>query len=478
MASNAIPPGSSDEGPGKGQAFFDRAKVVAETGNFDYAIDMIIEGLNREPENVGELERLYNVSLTRKVKGGKPAGGLLGAKGPYKGKTPKEQMLNAIFVLAKDPGHIPSMMTILKSAQAAKYIEVVKFFGPIATHANRTSKTPKKDIYIDLATVYEEVGDFTRAQEAVHYAMQLDKDDMTLESWLKNLAANQTIKKGKYGEEDKGFKESLKDTEETKKLLQEENLVKSDDYKATLIETTRADYEKNPTEMQVISKYVKALVNSEQEVNENLAIEVLQKAYVETKTYRYKFQLGEIRLRQHARAARQLREAFKANPTDKELSAKLEKSLKDLLAFELSEYKERTENFPTDMPMLFEYGKRLYMSHRYEEAIAALQVAQNNAKYRAEALHILGKAFMQQNMKHEAMETLKKATEEYEFAESGDGRSKEFFYQLAIAYEDNGRGPEAMQIYSKIAQWDIGYKDVRVRLANLRNSGGSTPSRA
>jgi tetratricopeptide (TPR) repeat protein len=477
MASVAIPTGSPEEAPGKGKAFFDRAKTVAETGNFDYAIDMILEGLNREPENVGELERLYNVSLTRKVKGGKAAGGLLGAKGPYKGKTPKEQMLNAIFLVAKDPGNIPSMMTILKTAQAAKYFEVIKFFGPIALHANKTSKTPKKDTYIELAKVYEETGDYVRAQEAVHHAMRMDKNDMTLESWLKNLAANQTIKKGKYGEEDKGFKESLKDTEETKKLLQEENLVKSEDYKATLIETTRADYEKNPTEMQVISKYVKALVNSEQEANENIAIEVLQKAFVETRTYRYKFQLGEIRLRQHARAARQLREAFKANPTDKELSANLEKALKELLAYELAEYKERTENFPTDMAMLYEYGKRLFMSHRYEEAIAALQVAQNNAKYRAEALHILGKAFMQQNMKHEAMETLKKATEEYEFAESGDGRSKEFFYQLAIAYEDNGRAPEAMQIYSKIAQWDIGYRDVRTRLANLRNNGGAGPAK-
>src|SRR5436305_9293474 len=99
------------EGPGKGRAFFDRAKTVAATGNFDYAIDMYIEGLNREPFNVEEMKNLREASFRRKLAGTKTGGGLLGALGggpklPYKGKTPKEAMLNNLFLLSRDVGNI------------------------------------------------------------------------------------------------------------------------------------------------------------------------------------------------------------------------------------------------------------------------------------------------------------------------------------------------------------------------------------
>ncbi len=468
MAQATIPPGSPDEGPGKGKTFFEYAKVAADTSNFDYAIDMYIEGLNREPCNVAEHEKLYNVSLTRKVKGGKPAGGLMGPKLPYKGKTPKDQMLNAEWLLSKDPGHIPSMMTIMRTAKTADYPEVVKFMGPIVLHANRTSKTPKKDIYIEIATIYEEVKDFRKASEAVMAAQQMDPDDMELDSWLKNLAANETIGKGKYGEAEKDWKESIKDIEQTNELLQQENLVKSLDFKHSQIEKTRADYERNPTELQVITKYVKALIATEEDAYENIAIDVLHRAHTQTQTYRYKFQLGEIKIIQLKRKVRGLIEAYKANPGAKDKEAELKKALEEQIAFEVTEYKERTDNFPTDMHILFEYGSRLFKIRRYEDAISALQVAQNSPKYRPDALHYLGLSFMHQGMKPEAMETLKRAVDEYEFSEMGDRKSKDFHYDLARAYEENGRAPEAMQIYSKIAQWDINFKDVRVRLAALR----------
>src|SRR4051812_6605651 len=82
-----------NEGPGKGKAFFDRARTVAATGNFDYAIEMYIQGLNREPLNVAEHQSLRETAMRRKIAGGKSGGGLLGALGggakmPFKGKTP------------------------------------------------------------------------------------------------------------------------------------------------------------------------------------------------------------------------------------------------------------------------------------------------------------------------------------------------------------------------------------------------------
>ena len=152
MATEATP--ALMEGPGKGKAYFDRAKTVADTGNYDYAIDMYIEGLFREPLNIPEHEALRDISLRRKVKGGKPASGFMGAKPRFKGKAPKEQMLNAEWLLAKDPGNIAHMSALLKHAFAADYKEIIHWFGPVMLHANRTQKYPHPRYYLELAGIF------------------------------------------------------------------------------------------------------------------------------------------------------------------------------------------------------------------------------------------------------------------------------------------------------------------------------------
>src|SRR5277367_1915063 len=125
MAENEVPtpPAPNFEGPDKGKAFFDRAKTVTVTGNYDYAIDMYIEGLNREPFNLEEHKNLREVGFRRKVSGGKAPGGLLGVKTPYKGKTPKEAMLNGEYILAKDVGNIPAMLQIFRNAVAGEWLD-------------------------------------------------------------------------------------------------------------------------------------------------------------------------------------------------------------------------------------------------------------------------------------------------------------------------------------------------------------------
>ncbi|MCK4601377.1 MAG: hypothetical protein KAU28_02855, partial [Phycisphaerae bacterium] len=60
---------------GKGKAFFDRADQVAETGNWDFAIEMYIEGIRREPDNIERGHHpLREVAMKRLAQGGKKAG--------------------------------------------------------------------------------------------------------------------------------------------------------------------------------------------------------------------------------------------------------------------------------------------------------------------------------------------------------------------------------------------------------------------
>ena len=54
-------PSDPNEGAGKGTVFFERARTVASTGDFDYAIEMYIQGLYREPLNLDEHKNLREV---------------------------------------------------------------------------------------------------------------------------------------------------------------------------------------------------------------------------------------------------------------------------------------------------------------------------------------------------------------------------------------------------------------------------------
>ena len=92
-------------------------------------------------------------------------------------------------------------------------------------------------------------------------------------------------------------------------------------------------------------------------------------------------------------------------------------------------------------------------------------------------MNFLGQSFLVQGMLPEAIETLRRAIEEYDLAPSGDTKSKELHYWYARALEQHGAANEAIEMYSKIIRWDIGFRDARKRIADLRAKGqGGTPA--
>ncbi len=456
------------EGPNKGQAYFNRARTVAETGNYDYAIDMYIEGLLREPSNLKEHEALRDVALRRKIKGGRPAGRILGGKPYFHGKSSKEQMLNAERLLAKDPGNIALMMTVLRHAVAGGFRDVALWLAPMAVLANRNLKSPNPKTFLDLADIFEALEDYAQAGQVMLLAQELLPKDGTIPERIQSLAARETLQKGQYESSTTDFKESLRDKALTRTLLEKESLAQTEEYKQQAVREAQIQYEANPTDQPTIAKYVKTLLDLETEETENRAIEVLQDAWQRTQTYRYKVYIGDVRMKQYHRQIRILREAVKAHAGDTALSQELHKLEAECDQFELQEYKERMRNFPSDAAICYEYGRRLYDAKRYDEAIAVLQQAQNSPRYRSDALYMLGRAFLEQSMHQEAVDTLQRAIEGYELASTGDAKSKEMHYWLGRALEATRQNAAAEKTYSQIAQWDIKFRDARERLADLR----------
>ena len=124
----------------KAKLFFDKADEAAANGNFDYAIGLYLDGLRCDPDALqdGHL-RLRELALNRQAKGGKKPS-IMERMKYSRGKTPLEQMLNAEYLMAKDPEHLPYIETMLKAAVAGDYKQTTKWIADLLFAANNASK--------------------------------------------------------------------------------------------------------------------------------------------------------------------------------------------------------------------------------------------------------------------------------------------------------------------------------------------------
>ena len=217
-----------------------------------------------------------------------------------------------------------------------------------------------------------------------------------------------------------------------------------------------------------MAKLVEALVATEQMENENRAIELLQEWYDKTRQYRFRRNVGIINMKIWNRMDRAKRDELKQNPNDPKLVEEYKQFQKDKLEFELAEYNEWAENYPTDLALRFEAAKRMFHLGRYDEAIPAFQTASNDPKHRAECNIYLGRAFYEAQFYDESAQILEAAINEY--PGRNDDKSKLLFYWRGRALEAMNDPDAAIKHYSQVAQWQFGYEDVQQRIKKLREA--------
>jgi len=440
---------------GDGKAFFERAEQVAETGNWDFAIEMYLEGIQREPGNIERgHQALREVALKRKALGGKGPGlkERLTRKG---GKTPIEALINAEHLLAKDPGSTPYMVQVLEAAKKLEQKELVAWMCETLLDAQRQSPKKSLKILILLIESFDDIEDYAKALQACGIAIELSPGNQEIEIAMNTLSAKYTIQKGKY-DQDGSFVKGVKDMDRQKQLAQKDALVKDRSYLEDQIAQALAEYEQSPAAQGKINSVVTALLKIEEESFENQAIDILSKAHSDTGAYQFRMRIGDIRVRQMTRRYRKLKTS--GNETG---AAEL---LKEQLAFELEEFTERAANYPTDLAIKFELGRRQFLAGKLDEAIASFQQAQRDPRRHLSAMTYLGRAFASKGWHSEAADTYAKALE----ADMPEERAKEVRYNFGDVLAKLERFGEAQEQFSLVAQTDFNYKDVRRRLEDVR----------
>ncbi len=439
--------------------FIDRAEDVAKAGNWDYAIEMYLEGIRRNPTEVENGHaKLREMALHRKMRGGKVAG-FFEARKHKPSKDPLVGMINAEWMMSRDPANMMYWRQIIAAARAGEWPEVLGWAVGAMFDINCKSKKPTKEAFIQVRDAFVELEMYTEAVQACNEALQLAPDDGTLLNSIRDLSAQQTIQQGKYGG-DGGFKDSVKDIKKQIDDVKADQVTADVGFLTEQLEKARNAYEADPT----VAGKIMALVETFERLSDaasdesylHEAVGVLAKAFKDLSTYSFKMRIGEIKMK--LLKAKQLK-LLKAGDNDAIVEHDKEK-----LAFELEEFTERAANYPTDLGLKYEVGARQYLSGMYDDAIASLQQARRDPRNRRKAMNMLGLSFNKKGWHAEAAETFEQALD----ADLSEARQKDLRYNLGIVYEAMDQDPKALEQYSIVAQIDFNYKDVRKRIEKFR----------
>ena len=451
----------------RARVFFERASKLKDSAaaDFDYAIDMYLEGLRLAPDDVlnGHIG-LREMALLRQSRSGKKPSMMEKMK-RMRGKTPLERMLNAEYLFAKDPNYLPYAEAALKAAVEGAYNKTAKWFADLMFQANSGSKKPSVQIYVLVKDSYLALGHLDRAAVAGKFASELEPQNAELADEYKRLTAELTVSRGKY---DQGgdFRDSIKDRHLQEKLQSQERIVKTEDYRLSAVEEARKELAREPNVPAHIFNLADTLADLETDEGENEAIKLLEDAYAVKSDFSFAQRAGQIRIKQLKRKIRRAEAVVDAKPGDVQAASRLSEMLSQLKSTELEHWRLCVANYPTDLRARYEYGLRLFLDKQYDNAIPFFQEAQKDPRNKIAAMDKIGLCFFMKGWSADAIDVFKRAIDSYEIKD--DGVARELRYNLARAYEEQGDSEKALEIYRKIAQSDFAYKDVSQRVDKLR----------
>lgn len=449
----------------KAKAFFARAEEVALTNNFDYAVEMYLEGLKCAPDALEGHLALRRFALDHRGKNGKKPSVIEKVK--YRGgKTPLEEMLNAEYLLAKDPDHLTYAEALLKAAAAGGYKNTVAWIAQLIFEMNRKSDKPSFAAYLLLKDCYAKVEMFDQAISACKCAIDLKKNHPELLNEMRDLCAKKTVKDGGYGQAE-DFRDSIRDKKKQEKLHAQDEAVKSDEYLAEALDDAKKAFDANPESPVNILRLAEAHFDLGTDQGHKDSLIVLQKAHAKYNDFTFKRRTGELKIRKFKENIRTVKTAVDADPDNKELRKKLDDMVEQFATLELEHYKGCVEYYSTDLHMKYEYALRLLVNNQYDEAIPLFQGAQRDPQRRIRAMDKTGLCFFFKGWYTDAIDIFEKALDSCEVKDSAI--AKEVRYNLARSYQQVSRTQEALETFRKLAQLDFNYKDVAKRVDELRS---------
>jgi len=443
---------------------FTKAADTAQRENYDYAITMFCQVLEREP---GFFEARKALRIAQAKKGGGASTGFFKKMMSNAGsspqiakakmalnKNPGEAMAIAEQILNGDPNNSFAHRIIVDAAQALDLKQTAALSLETLVH-----NSPKdKSLVVEFANTVAESG--VSAGVAEKYLDDLIRTtpyDPDLQQAQKNLSAHRTMDEGGYGALAGGegsFRDILKNKEEAVTLEQEKRVQKSEDTAERLIAEYETRLPNEPGNLKLMrslaelytqkNRFIPALELYQRIKGSEMGSDAtLDRAIADTTLRKFDFQIAQL------------------NPFAPDLAEQTARISAEKTVFQLAECQQRVEKYPTDLAIRYELGQLYFVAGKINEAIVEFQKAQNNPNKKIGAMNFLAQCFARRKMFDSAVRKFQDAIKE---KPGFDDEKKELIYNLGCAFESMGKKTEANEQFVMIWETDAGYKDVAAKV--------------
>ena len=461
--------------PDKARPFVERALKAVDQSSFDVALVYFAHAMKFDPANVVVYDQMFECAKQFYGTGGRPA--VASEMKPLEGPGAVYKLAIAVLYWMRDLNNLDRALDLLQAAVAAQQQAFGAWAAPkifnLLSVAHRDK--PNKKALLRAKDLFMQVEAWEEAKLCVETALRLDPYDMQLDREFKQILANRAIEAAGYhkdGGATGNFRGNVKDLETQRALAEHEAITGSAGTEECNLARTKAYYEAAPSVPENVNKYCVALRRMGTPEHEATAYRVYLKGFEDLKEYRFRMAAGDIKLLRAQRELTKAEDAAKAAPQDAAAAATFARIRKAVLDLQVAEFRERSQQYPTDRSIRAELGRILYEIGEYEEAMGCLQLAKDEPKMRVAAAHMLGRCFAVASWHSEAVGEFKDALAALDV--TTQDREQDIKYDLMLSLIEIARADrnaqaarDAAEICSAILRNDISYRDIRQRRKDL-----------
>jgi len=433
--------------------------------NPSYAVDILSNILSRHPACL-EARKILRQAQQRASKGKtKGLGGLLskmtsipftmGSESKIK-KDPAKAIESAEQILNANPENVTGHKILAAAAEELKLYSTAVF----AYEAVRQIDPKNAENIKALMSVYIQTGQSEEAIRIGEAAYRANPADDEVQALIKKASVEQTMEKGRW-EEDKSFRDKLKDEDESQKLEQAGRAKTGESGLRALIEEAKKGVEAEPGNMNF---YREIASNYRKLEDYDSALEWVGKAR-QLEAGRADVNLerlvGTLKREKMQKAIIVVEKRLEGNAQDAAAQAELEKLRAEERAFRLEQCEGLVQRYPNEYSYRYELGELYFEDGETDKAIKELQMALRSPKVRVGALILLGKAYLAKGFHDLAAEQLTTAKSEIP---GMTDQKKDVLYELGSAYEQQGDMDKAMVEFKALYGADISYRDVAQKI--------------
>ncbi len=447
--------------PEKARKWFEHAKSMADSSNFNSALVYYANGIRLDPAVLSAHEAMIEVALKHHAADGKKASAK-DVKG-VDGSHPVEKFAAAELAWLSNYA-TPSLA--IKALSAAVEAEQLEFAHMVAARVlilvSRAKKVSRTQV-LQVKELSTAASNWDVAMSAGQLALQMDPSDGTLDTELKDLSAQRAMSQGGYEEaagKEGGFREFVKDMDKQRQLEQEESIAGVGGNEEEVFERAKAAYKETPDSPDVLNRYAQLLRKSGTKKSLETARKVYMKGYEALGEYRFRMNAGDI-------AISLSREEIKGLEGEEREAAESR-----LLKLELEEHSDRVNKYPTDRALKYKLGEIAFRSNDTPLAMECFQKSKDEPRLRTRSGHLLGRCFATEGWHSEAVAEFRETLDNLDPTEAGleleiRYNLMESLIELARQEQSSEHAREALEICSGIARKDISYRDIRDRRKEL-----------